>query len=133
MLILFLHRRPSRRQFEQTTTSDALIGFPTTSFSINCKFLSLIDRMRSSNHSISLLMNVLFLAALLLKQGQPRSAQTVQRNPHFHHFFRSFIKSLPNIISKPIIIITDNYAHPGRESSRRSFRSSPSACFATPD
>ena len=115
LLILFLHRRPSRRQFVRTTTSDALIGPPTTSFSINCKFLSLIDRMRSSNYSIPL-MNLLFLAAPLLEQSQPRSAQTVQRNPHFHHFLRSFIKSLPNIIFKPKIIITDNYTHPGRES-----------------
>ncbi len=73
-LILFLHRRPPRRQFERTTISKALIGLPTTSFSINCKLLSLIDRMRSSNHSIWLLMNVLLLAAPLLEQSQPRSA-----------------------------------------------------------
>jgi hypothetical protein len=44
----------------------------------------------------------------------PRSAQTLQRTPHFHHFFRPFIKSLPNIIFEPTIINTDNCFHPGR-------------------
>lgn len=131
LLIPFLHCRPSRRQFERTTTLDALIGLPTASFSINCKFLSLIDRMRSSNRPVLFPMNALFSLAPLLEQSQPRSAQTLQRTPHFHHFFRPSIKSLPNIIFEPTIINTDHYFPLDQKSSRRSFRSCPSTCFAT--
>lgn len=131
LLIPFPHHRPSRRQFERTTTSDASIGFPTASFSVNRKFLSLIDLMRSSNELVLLPVLALSFAALLLEQSQPRSAQTWQRTPHFHHFFHPFIKLLPNIIFEPIIINTDNYSPPDRKSLRRSFRPRPSAWFAT--
>jgi len=73
MLMSFLHRRPSRRQFERTTTSNASIGLPTTSFLINCKFVSSIDLMRSSTVSVLLPINVLPFAALLLEQSQPEA------------------------------------------------------------
>jgi hypothetical protein len=95
LLILFLHRRPARRQFERTTTSDALTGLPTASFSINCRFPSLIDRMRSSIHLISLPMNALFSAAPLLEQSQPPKRPDAAA----HSPFPSFLPSLHQITS----------------------------------
>jgi hypothetical protein len=87
--------------------------------------------MRSYIRSILFSLYLLSVAPLFFVQSQPRSAQTEQRTPQFHHFFHSFIKSLPNIIPKSAFINTDIYAYPVRETLQHSFCSCPSACFAT--
>jgi hypothetical protein len=87
--------------------------------------------MRSCIRSILFFLYLLSVAPLFLVHSQPRSAQTEQRTPQFHHFFHPFIKYLPNIIPKSIFINTDIYAYPVRETLQHSFCSCPSACFAT--